>query len=943
MSQVQSFGSNCHPLSQSRKISIGIMVESSAQRRPGSTKEHDIASPTVPVTNCRLKDSTEGAQVTTKEKQTEPLEQGSPWIRTRSNHEQSTTSGTASHAKVIGTRMNAGGMHDEHNRFKAGPSDHSAKFFPKQTSFSQPDNNFLKKTSEGIAHARKVEKCANTQTGDKFPSTTAQEQDSKIGDKDENTVNGTSETLRMKLWELLGTVTSPNKEKHNTPTLEVDGDSLRSEGGGKQPATRTVKPRQNSDTIETDTESPDCANKRPVTRSLARKRAPSKLKQDKLKCGQPSASRQKPGERNIFSFEEGWYVGLKDAANLSPSTGNKRKRTRRKGPQIESCKTAVQRKKNEEKIQRLTDKRQNPLTADKSCSGGSSKESSRHVESHVKGNNIYPRRPTADKDSPKQLTSKPGQQVDIKSPALPDYEDLQEHIVNSSLENAVDPQFNAESLHTQRKSLGIDNHITSIQPINKHGIGHLTDKSKNATPAEKSCSHGSSGSNANGRSLCSTHSNIKRNDIDPRRGNIENDFLGHPVTHKPDQQEDTNSPTLPGHLSQRGEGIGSPTLPGQQSRIGEDIGSPTLPEKHSQRGYNSNPSFKYFLDPQDGAESPTFGKRSPIASHSLGSRHKETTVHQKANNPAEPKCLSTEGGIFSFGMFTSKLFPNRNDGDELQHSPPRSPIPPTQENDAENTSSEDTGSESIEDGPGAETFSPEIGTDEKPRFMLHRTKRLGSFEDLQYQERIPARVSPKVTRENNSMQEPEEQNVGEKEEEEEEVEDGMTRAIAMLALALEKLKSKVKLLTSKKSSIILTSVAERIHAQLHNVESQIQTDTCKLTSLSKQKRKRLETEFQEQEEQLKMIHGNFKKEVGRLLEDCKGTIEGLEDNHTELKGIVEKQKASHRKLLIQVQEAVKTQLHDAEKRITAINQSAREQMLQLKLVIAECLEGGILS
>ncbi|PKI35590.1 hypothetical protein CRG98_044044 [Punica granatum] len=746
------------------------MVESSAQRRPGSTKEHDIASPTVPVTNCRLKDSTEGAQVTTKEKQTEPLEQGSPWIRTRSNHEQSTTSGTASHAKVIGTRMNAGGMHDEHNRFKAGPSDHSAKFFPKQTSFSQPDNNFLKKTSEGIAHARKVEKCANTQTGDKFPSTTAQEQDSKIGDKDENTVNGTSETLRMKLWELLGTVTSPNKEKHNTPTLEVDGDSLRSEGGGKQPATRTVKPRQNSDTIETDTESPDCANKRPVTRSLARKRAPSKLKQDKLKCGQPSASRQKPGERNIFSFEEGWYVGLKDAANLSPSTGNKRKRTRRKGPQIESCKTAVQRKKNEEKIQRLTDKRQNPLTADKSCSGGSSKESSRHVESHVKGNNIYPRRPTADKDSPKQLTSKPGQQVDIKSPALPDYEDLQEHIVNSSLENAVDPQFNAESLHTQRKSLGIDNHITSIQPINKHGIGHLTDKSKNATPAEKSCSHGSSGSNANGRSLCSTHSNIKRNDIDPRRGNIENDFLGHPVTHKPDQQEDTNSPTLPGHLSQRGEGIGSPTLPGQQSRI----------------------------------------------------------VHLCNHVPFR-------------GLTSSLNF--QNDGDELQHSPPRSPIPPTQENDAENTSSEDTGSESIED----------------------------------------------VTRENNSMQEPEEQNVGEKEEEEEEVEDGMTRAIAMLALALEKLKSKVKLLTSKKSSIILTSVAERIHAQLHNVESQIQTDTCKLTSLSKQKRKRLETEFQEQEEQLKMIHGNFKKEVGRLLEDCKGTIEGLEDNHTELKGIVEKQ------------------------------------------------------
>ncbi|KAK4766543.1 hypothetical protein SAY87_008185 [Trapa incisa] len=52
--------------------------------------------------------------------------------------------------------------------------------------------------------------------------------------------------------------------------------------------------------------------------------------------------------------------------------------------------------------------------------------------------------------------------------------------------------------------------------------------------------------------------------------------------------------------------------------------------------------------------------------------------------------------------------------------------------------------------------------------------------------------------------------------------------------------------------------------------------------------------------------------------------------------------ASHQKLLSQAQEAVETQLNDAEKRVAAIQQSAKEQMLQLKLVIAECLEGGIL-
>lgn len=45
----------------------------------------------------------------------------------------------------------------------------------------------------------------------------------------------------------------------------------------------------------------------------------------------------------------------------------------------------------------------------------------------------------------------------------------------------------------------------------------------------------------------------------------------------------------------------------------------------------------------------------------------------------------------------------------------------------------------------------------------------------------------------------------------------------------------------------------------------------------------------EQEEHLKVIHGNFKKEISQLLEDCRGMIQGLENNHVELKGIVDKQ------------------------------------------------------
>lgn len=49
-------------------------------------------------------------------------------------------------------------------------------------------------------------------------------------------------------------------------------------------------------------------------------------------------------------------------------------------------------------------------------------------------------------------------------------------------------------------------------------------------------------------------------------------------------------------------------------------------------------------------------------------------------------------------------------------------------------------------------------------------------------------------------------------------------AITLIALALERVKSKIKLLTSKKSAEVLMSVAEGIHLQLQNAESHIQRD-----------------------------------------------------------------------------------------------------------------------
>nr|XP_034908588.1 meiosis-specific protein ASY3-like [Populus alba] len=165
----------------------------------------------------------------------------------------------------------------------------------------------------------------------------------------------------------------------------------------------------------------------------------------------------------------------------------------------------------------------------------------------------------------------------------------------------------------------------------------------------------------------------------------------------------------------------------------------------------------------------------------------------------------------------------------------------------------------------------------------------------------------------------------------------------LFATALENFKKKMKLETRKKSSDILMSVSEEIRLQLKNIESQIQTDLGKLSSVSKSKRRRLESRFEEQQEELKLIHDKFKQDIYQHIQECKTTLEGLELHQIDFNGTVKKRKASHQKLLMQAEEAVKTQLDDAQRRITAVQKLAREKTLQLKYVVAECLNEGVLS
>ncbi|XP_073117383.1 meiosis-specific protein PAIR3 isoform X2 [Elaeis guineensis] len=167
-----------------------------------------------------------------------------------------------------------------------------------------------------------------------------------------------------------------------------------------------------------------------------------------------------------------------------------------------------------------------------------------------------------------------------------------------------------------------------------------------------------------------------------------------------------------------------------------------------------------------------------------------------------------------------------------------------------------------------------------------------------------------------------------------------SRAVCQLALVLERFKRKVKSQTVNKSSEILSAAAEKICLQLQDAESHIQADLGKFISTGNSKRKHLESKFHEQQGKLKFIHDKFKEEINQHLLDCGNTLEEFEAHQTELKGCADRQKAFHRKLLLQVEEAMEAQLNVAETSIAMIHEEARKKMNGLKQALKELLAEG---
>ncbi|OVA16611.1 hypothetical protein BVC80_1543g43 [Macleaya cordata] len=364
-SNCRSFGSDNLPCSQSRKISIGVMAEEPL-KGDGTRKEDETTLPNVEKAASSggkfIEENNKGPGVAAslKGKQTNTSErENSPWISTRSLCQETPTTksvqfygnrtsllqsgdGTKKKfkstselpktktVKIFANRTSilqyGDGVQKQFNTMNEAPMSKTVQFYANQTSILHSSNDVQEKF-DSITYGRMREKGGRTERVEEFAFAAAQEihvSDKGAEGKKEKTACQSNESLKMKLWEILGTAPSQNERKSNSQTLEVGVKNSRLAGNLYQKSSRAVKPRQNSDTIETDSESPPKTARRPVTRSLARKKASTKAQpkfQNKIDNGRklPSSSnnRQQCQEKNIFTFHEaeGWSGGLQGSVN----------------------------------------------------------------------------------------------------------------------------------------------------------------------------------------------------------------------------------------------------------------------------------------------------------------------------------------------------------------------------------------------------------------------------------------------------------------------------------------------------------------------------------------------------------------------------------------------------------------------------------------------------
>ncbi|MBA0674823.1 hypothetical protein Goari_016397 [Gossypium aridum] len=418
MSDCRSLGSNFHPSSQSRKISIGVILDSLVERKLGDIKEDECKQSNTerikPDNGIYAEGKNKGEAATTpKGKQTEHAEQvKSPWI----------TPGKSLAARTASSNLGQ----KKHKKAKDVPVTYSVQFFSNKTFNAQnvrSKQNSFDSFIDDLTYKRKGRNDGNSQKVEFNLADAGKVLESDklvLEGKANKTQNKPTETLKMKLQELLGNVSSPESQLSRSQDQEANANNLKPQISADHMGHTVVKPRQNSDTIETNSENPDQIIKRPVTNSLTRKRAPAAVQTNKTKVG--LSSKQKHRER-IVSFREGRSTKLDGAVNTGSKLSRKKK-IQKKSSKTDSRKICFAEEGNADEIKQTSYRSETLFFSEKR---GENFE-------RVQENHFFSS-PVTNKNQP----------VNYENPTSPEKRDKQEDFGNISLRNVVHTQDNFPS------------------------------------------------------------------------------------------------------------------------------------------------------------------------------------------------------------------------------------------------------------------------------------------------------------------------------------------------------------------------------------------------------------------------------------------------------------------------------------------------------------------
>ncbi|XP_047979221.1 uncharacterized protein LOC125221140 [Salvia hispanica] len=965
MSDRRSHSSNYRYCSQSRKMSVGVLVDSISTAKTKSLQEPVAQTAGIGIGSCSQKNSVrcrEGHSPHVEKHVIVEPKDASPWVSTRSFKPKLPHSVADLDTECTPSLPAA-----------------SLNFFAAKSGLG---SDVCKQRNSGRAYCSveewNVNNAEHVENQVCSIEQGVRQEKEQVQNNDRTTETGGRESLRIKLWEILGDVSSPNKQH---PSLQCE--VLHPDQDRNKKQCPTEKLSLNSDTIESDSQVQ--VSTRPVTRSLARRKATRK--QGNKSEPEKSNDRKECRRKRIFSskgdISEGSYGNLMDGS--LPCKGEKFMGMRSRAETNQGVRHKIVEKRPQSEKSKSIPAMDKPVLHKNKVTNASS-STDRRNDVHVE-----PEKGTKNNSSFKFSLNTMTDQRDVQKPMVFEApkKNQQEDICNSVLKrkrNSPQQQKGFKNISSFELSL---NAITDQRDVHQPVVVEAPKKNlqedicnsvlkrkRNSPQLQKGIKNNFS-FEISLNAMTDQRDVQQSMDVEASKNILQEDMSDFLLKRKRNSLQpksvtrNNSSFELPlNSMTDKRDFEQSMDVEASKKNLQEDLSDSLLLKKRNsvqpQKDTKNNSSFEFPLhsvtDQRDlelsmGVEASDKNMKDGISDILL--KKKKNTVHN-TSTPSEIKSHSSlqkskqelhgqspaakifhRTGMQNFNSFLSSKSDKRRpdvqpepsskkkEGNCLKRSPlvkPNVLIDEDSDNQSESLNYE-TDSESSEDESNckdSEELSPEIRISEN---ILHNSdKSLGNGNDVGVIGSSPASDSLKEGVHDASEMYMEENQ-----------EDGLTRAVALFTVALSHIKIKLKSISSRRSADILRTTVEEILLRLQNAESLIKTDVGKLTNLSNSKSKQLENRFQEKQEQLIGIHKRFNAEVEQHLQECGSLIANLEEHEIELKISMEKQRAAHKKFLSQVEQETNVQLEDAESRIMAVQEVAREKMLQLKLGVAECL------